>query len=124
MARRKAAPPLGSVRRVVRFEIEADEATLQWLAAIMLFSQRPLKPEEVKAEEPFPFDEPPSGDELKLDVTGRLSRYIAKHGVELAKRLLAELDATKISDLDEAGLQSLWIELVKSNTAEPRKPLT
>lgn len=132
----KPEPKRGELRRAITLTLEADDETLNRLAAVLLFARYPHldKTGPAKGLGPLPWEDADEGEHDKeppaLDPTAAreeiaraLQQYIARHGVELARRLLAEYEAGKISELPESRLSEVLTDLRRS-LAPPRKPLT
>lgn len=86
---RVGSPPEATERRTVTLTLAADEATLQRLAALLLFSDvsaPPPKPENVEWVEPVLFEE---REEVRDQVRDWLHSVATERGLDIAKGLLA-----------------------------------
>lgn len=116
-----------NLKRTLTIRIEGDDETLDRLATLLLFAQPPFEIDEsvaVAADLPWPLGDAGKPDDvelqrippdvLRVEITKRLSFYIQRHGVEIAKNFLAEYGATKVSDIKDNSLRRFHDDLVSA----------
>jgi len=116
MAKRRPVPVAGDVRTVT-LALTADETTLERLAAMLLFST--TAPNQIEPQDWTEDDEniEPVTDEEAEGVRGvvreLLHGYAERHGLALAKALLAESGATGVGTATREELAYLRHHLNK-----------
>lgn len=116
-----------NITRTIRLTIEADEQTLDRLATLLLFAQPPFEFDEsvgLCADAPWPLGDAGKPDdaelaripedELRVEITKRVTFLVGVAGVEFVKNMLAEYNVTRASQLEGTQLRRFHDDLVKS----------
>jgi len=117
VGKRRAVPGVGTTNRTVQLTITADDFTLEKLAALLLFSTLPPKvielPDMTPDEEVIDEVKPEEVEDVRGRVRELLHEYAERHGLTLAKALLADCGTEGVGKADAQSLARLRHELTK-----------